>query len=822
MALSKSTTRGTHILPLHFEDKPMTEPTKEQTILNVENGLSKELPILPLKNMVLLPRSIVPLVVGRSRSIHAIEAALKTDREICVVAQKDQTLDNPGPHDIYLCGTRATILQVMPIAKGNLKILVEGINRIAVTPDEVIDSYLKGVCTDLVSTSDDSIGVQALWRQLKISYKQYAQISNQVPAHVLATVQNLEDISGAADTIIVHSSIGFKERQTLLELVDLEKRLALLTSILQREIEIIKTEERIRDRVHNQVEKNQREYYLSEQLKAINKELGRDEQLEDVMQLRAQALAAKLPVVVMQKVERELKRLEQMPSLSAEAAVSKNYIDWLVSIPWHAVSKDRVSIEHATKILDKDHYGLKKVKDRILEFISAKKFNPNLSKSPIICLVGPPGVGKTSLARSIATSLGREFTRISLGGVRDESEIRGHRRTYIGALPGKIIQAMGNVKTVNPVILLDEIDKMSSDLYGDPSSALLEVLDPEQNVSFVDNFIEVGYDLSRVMFITTANSIDGIPYPLFDRMEVIGLSGYTDTEKLNIAQKFLLPKLFKEYGIAKQQCKISTEVVNFVISEYTREAGVRQLERTLGKLVRKAIQEILKSNAVKKETGDAPHKKMVVSVSIEQCRTWLGLPPFKKRPLTDNTSTGRATGLAWTELGGDVLEIETAILPGKGELTLTGQLGDVMRESAQAALSFVKANSTHLKLKKNFFSTHDIHVHVPEGATPKDGPSAGITMCTALVSAVTNTPIRSDVAMTGEITLRGRVLAIGGLKEKLIAAHQHNISNVVVPEENREEIASIREEIPKSINVQFVQTIDQVFQHAFHKNPFVA
>lgn len=802
----------------------MTEPIKEQTILNAEIGLSRELPILPLKNMVLLPRSIVPLVVGRSRSIHAIEAALKSDREICVVAQKDQTLDNPGPRDIYLCGTRATILQVMPIAKGNLKILVEGISRISLQPEDVIDSYLKGLCIDLVSPSENSVGVLALWRQLKTSYKQYAQISNQVPAHVLATVQNLDDISGAADTIIVHSSINFKERQTLLELFDLEKRLSLLNTILQREIEIIKTEERIRDRVHNQVEKNQREYYLSEQLKAINKELGRDEQLEDITQLRAQAVAAKIPAPVMQKIERELRRLEQMPSLSAEAAVGKNYIDWLISIPWHAVSKDRISIEQATKILDKDHYGLKKVKDRILEFVSAKKFNPNLSRSPIICLVGPPGVGKTSLARSIATSLGREFTRISLGGVRDESEIRGHRRTYIGALPGKIIQAMGNVKTINPVILLDEIDKMSSDLYGDPSSALLEVLDPEQNKSFVDNFIEVGYDLSHTMFITTANSIDGIPYPLFDRMEIISLSGYTDIEKLHIAQKFLLPKLFTEYGITARQCKISADVINFVISEYTREAGVRQLERTLGKLVRKAIQEILKSNSDTKSTKktDTPTKKVVVTVTTEHCRTWLGLAPFKKRLLTDNKSTGRATGLAWTELGGDILEIETAILPGKGELTLTGQLGDVMRESAQAALSFVKANSSNLKLKKNFFSTHDIHVHVPEGATPKDGPSAGITMCTALVSAVTNTPIRSDVAMTGEITLRGRVLAIGGLKEKLIAAHQYNITNVVVPEENREEITSIREEIPKSVNIQFVQTIDQVFQHAFHKNPFVA
>lgn len=795
----------------------MVRKTREQQTEHIKCALARELPVLPLKNVVLLPHSIVPLVVGRVRSIQAVEAALSGDREVCVVSQKDQSIDNPASTDLYRIGTRAVILQVMPISKGNLKVLVEGISRVELEPIEYADSYLRAECHELVSlTSPDDLEVKALWRQVKTSYKAYVTMSEQVPATVLATIASIDDICDAADTMIVHSGIDFKERQMLLEIVDLAARLSKMYSIFEREREIIKTEVRIRDRVQGQVEKNQREYYLSEQLKAINKELGRDEQGEDVAQLRTQAKKAKLPADVMRKVERELRRLEQMPTFSAEATVSKNYVDWVLQLPWHQVSADSVSIDQAIEILDRDHYGLKKVKERVLEFIAAKKFNPDLSRSPIVCLVGPPGVGKTSLARSIAQSLGREFVRISLGGTRDESEIRGHRRTYIGALPGKIIQSMGNIKTVNPVILLDEIDKMSHDLYGDPSAALLEVLDPEQNKNFTDNFLEVGYDLSRVMFVTTANMIDGIPYPLFDRMEVISLSGYTDTEKQQIAEKFLLPKLFKEYGLTPGRCKIPRAVIELIIAEYTREAGVRQLERTLGKLTRKAIQELLKTDAVK-----ARGRKPGFTVTPDICRTWLGIPGFKKRPIIEGTRIGRATGLAWTELGGDVLEIETAVVPGKGELTLTGQLGDVMRESAQAALSYVRSQSTKLGLKKNFFASHDIHVHVPEGATPKDGPSAGITICTAMVSALTNTPVKADIAMTGEITLRGRVLAIGGLKEKLIAAHQYDVKTVLVPSENKEELATIREEVQNPVSVNFVQSIDEVFKHAFHKNPFV-
>lgn len=795
----------------------MVRKTREEHTEYISCALARELPVLPLKNVVLLPHSIVPLVVGRVRSIQAVEAALSGEREICVVAQKDQTVDNPGITDFYSIGTRAVILQVMPISKGNLKVLVEGISRVELEPIEIVDSHLRAECRELISlTSAEDVEVKALWRQVKTSYKAYVHTSEQVPATVLATIETIDDIGDAADTMIVHSGIDFAERQMLLESVDLVARLSRMYTIFEREREIIKTEARIRDRVQNQVEKNQREYYLSEQIKAINKELGRDDQVEDVAQLRAQAKKAKLPTAVMQKVERELRRLEQMPVFSAEGTVSRNYVDWILQLPWHQVSADSVSLEEATAILDRDHFGLKKVKERVLEFIAAKKFNPDLSRSPIICLVGPPGVGKTSLARSIANSLGREFVRISLGGTRDEADIRGHRRTYIGSLPGKIIQAMGTIKTVNPVILLDEIDKMSHDLNGDPSAALLEVLDPEQNKNFSDNFLEVGYDLSRVMFVTTANMIDGIPYPLFDRMEIINLSGYTDTEKLQIAEQFLIPKLFKEYGLTPARCKIPRAVIELIIAEYTREAGVRQLERTLGKLTRKAIQELLKAEPTKTRG-----RKPAFVVSLDFCRTWLGIPTFKKRPLVQGTRIGRATGLAWTELGGDVLEIETAVVPGKGELTLTGQLGDVMRESAQAALSYVRSQSTKLGLKKNFFSSHDIHVHVPEGATPKDGPSAGITICTAMVSALTNTPVKADIAMTGEITLRGRVLAIGGLKEKLIAAHQYDVKMVLVPSENKEELATIRDEVQNPVSVNFVQSIDEVFKHAFHKNPFV-
>lgn len=786
--------------------------SKKNLERDAHTSINRTLPLLPLKNIVLLPKSIIPIIVGRPRSIKAIDFAMNNNKEICVTAQKDSAQDAPGTEDLFMFGTRATVLQVMNMAKGTVKVLLEGVERTRIDSIQETDlGFWQAECSFVEDTGfTDDIEIHALWRTVKAQYKQYAQLSGQVPANILSTVQNNDNISATIDTIAVHSNLGIAEKQAILELVDIRERLLKLSMLLEHEIDILKTEERIRGFVQTQVEKNQREYYLNEQIKAINRELGRDDQTNDTSLLKEKAAKLGLPEAVAQKVERELNRLEQMPPLSAEAAVGKNYVEWILSLPWKAVSKDRLSITQAAALLEKHHYGLKKVKERILEFVAARKFSATLKRSPILCLVGPPGVGKTSLARSIAESLGREFARISLGGIRDESEIRGHRRTYIGALPGKIIQTMSNVKTVNPVILLDEIDKMSRDVYGDPSAVLLEVLDPEQNNAFVDNFMEVGYDLSQVMFITTANHPEGIPYPLYDRMEIINLSGYTDQEKLHIAQKFLLPKLLKEYSLTAKQCKISSAVVHLIISEYTREAGVRQLDRVLAKIIRKAIQLLLE----KKEENAS------VTVTVALCKEWLGIPLFKKRLLdTAPHTAGYATGLAWTELGGDVLEIEATLVPGKGELTLTGQLGDVMQESAQAALSYIRAHSTWLHLKKDFFAEHDIHLHVPEGATPKDGPSAGITICSALLSAILNTPIKRGIAMTGEITLRGRVLAIGGLKEKLIAAQQYGIHTAIVPAENKEEALKIQAELEKSIELHFVDSMDQVTALVFEKNP---
>lgn len=778
---------------------------------------SLNLPLLPLKNVVLFPKTIIPLVVGRTRSIRAIEHALTHQKELCVVAQKDPLLDDPTPADFFLRGTRATILQIMPMPKGNLKVLLEGAKRTEILQIAHLDDFWAARCFEppVDQTQKDSTEIYALFKHAKTVYQNYAQQLGQISSNILGGIASMEDISAATDTMAAHSGLGFKDRQMLLECDNLTKRLEKLIAFFERELDIIKAEERIRNRVQTQVEKNQREYYLQEQIKAINKELGRDDQASDVETLRNKAKAAHLPQSVMQKVERELNRLEQMPPLSAEGTITKNYIDWILMLPWKKACKDRVSLAQAKKILDSDHFGLEKVKERILEFIAAKKFNPQLSKSPIICLVGPPGVGKTSLARSVASALGREFARISLGGTKDESEIRGHRRTYIGALPGKIIQAFSTLKTINPVILLDEIDKMTHDYYGDPAAALLEVLDPEQNKNFTDNFLEVSYDLSNVMFIATANMPDGIPYALLDRMEIITLSGYTDSEKLSIAENFLLPKAFKEYGISNEECIISKVTLKTIIAEYTREAGVRQLERLIGKVIRKSIQQILGKKATPSSV-----KKTAVKVTPELCRTWLGIALFKRKLINENVRVGCATGLAWTELGGDILEIETTVVPGKGELTLTGQLGDVMRESAQAAVSYIRSKSTELGLKKNFFAGHDIHIHIPEGATPKDGPSAGITICTALISALSNKAPSAAIAMTGEITLRGIVLPVGGLKEKLIAARQYDIKKVLVPKENKEEVAKIQKELDYPVEIKFVQSMDEVLTNAFSKSPF--
>ncbi len=780
--------------------------------MNDHENSTPAISLLPLKNVVLLPRSIIPVIVGRASSINAVEYALKHDKSIFITAQKQPDVETPSYEDVFEYGTRATILQITRMPKGALKIIVEGLNRARIVNSEPARDFMLVTIEDLVSTYEpESTELSALWRHLQVLYATYCSLNSKAPADLLATAKTPEEMDYVADTLSVHINLSFSERQDLLEIVDLKERLLKMCAFLQKEIEILEMEERIRGRVQSQVEKSQKEYYLNEQMKAIQKELGRDDQTSEINSIRQKLKSLVLPEEAQEKVERELKRLESMPPLSSEAVISRHYIDWIISLPWTKMSKDSISLEAAEDILNKNHAGLKKIKERIIEFLAAKKFSPKLERTPILCLVGPPGVGKTSLGRSVAESLGREFVRISLGGIRDEAEIRGHRRTYIGSLPGKIIQAMRKAETINPVILLDEIDKMANDIHGDPAAALLEVLDPEQNKHFVDHFLEVEYDLSKVMFIATANHADGIPYPLYDRMEVLTLAGYTEPEKINIAEEFLIPKNLKEYGLKKTQFKLPIPILQKLVSSYTKEAGVRQLERVIAKLMRKAIQALLKDKSLKSVTVD--------DVLLKE---WLGNPRFKKTSMSPLTNRiGLATGLAWTEVGGDILEIEATALSGKGGLTLTGQLGDVMQESAHAALSYIRGRTHELGLKESFYASKDIHIHVPEGATPKDGPSAGITICVALVSVLTKNPTLPSVAMTGEITLRGRVLGVGGLKEKLLAAKQHGIKLVLLPLENKDDVEEFKEDIGQGLEIIYVDNMDEVLKYALSKNPFV-
>ncbi|MEX0940526.1 MAG: endopeptidase La [Candidatus Babeliales bacterium] len=779
---------------------------------NTQQGIL--LPLLPLRNVIILPKSIHPIIVGRTHSIKAVEQALKEDKIIFITTQKDAEIENPTQNDVFEYGTKSLILQIMRLPNGGLKILAEGICRAKMLKAEQESEYINAYCVDLPTENlENSVELQAFWRHLKSLYESYTRLNEKVPNDLMAAVKSIEDMDTIADTLAVHLNLSFYERQEILETLDLKNRLSKLIKFLTQEIEILETEQRIKGRVQNQVEKNHREYYLTEQMKAIQKELGREDHQVEIGDLRSKTKNLGLSEEAQEKVEKEFKRLEQMPPLSAEAVISRNYVDWVTSLPWKKQSKDRISLVQAEKILNQQHAGLSKAKERIIEFLAAKKYSKSLERSPIICLSGPPGVGKTSLAESIGKSLGREFVRISLGGIRDEAEIRGHRRTYIGALPGKIIQAMRKAKTQNPVILLDEIDKMTRDIHGDPAAALLEVLDPEQNKSFVDHFLEVEYDLSKVMFVTTANTIDGIPYPLFDRMEIITLPGYTDLEKIEIARKFLIPKNLKEHELTEEHFHMEDSLIELIISQYTREAGVRQLERVINKLMRKVIQILLKDKQIKN-----------IAINEERIKEWLGYAKFKKTSLDQSPERiGLATGLAWTEYGGEILEIESSILPGKGSVTLTGQLGEVMQESAHAALSYIRSRATALNIKSNFHANKDIHIHIPEGATPKDGPSAGITMCVALVSALTKNQTRSDVAMTGEITLRGRVLAIGGLKEKLLAAPQHGIKTVLVPKENEDDVLELAKEVKTSLNINiiFVENMDQVLENALAHNPFI-
>lgn len=767
-----------------------------------------KIPVLPLKNVVAWPRSIRPVAVGRDISIQAIEAAMRDNREIFVTAQRSTEVEDPLFDELYMFGTRATIVRVERFPNGVMKVLIEGIVRARVVKQLDEDGYFLVEAQDVPSEGKlKETQEKALWRSLYGYFKEYVELSEKLSAEVFDLFKGLNDLDYLTDTLASQLSFDLEEQQEILEITDVKERCLRLSQMLKSEIEILKTEKNIRKRVQTQIEKHQRDYYLNEQMRAIQRELGRDDQQKEIDQLREKAKEARMTDEANEKVETECKRLEQMQFSSPEAAVSRNYVDTLIALPWFKAAKDRVSLAQAQKILDQSHSGMTKAKERILEFIAAKKFaGENLKKAPIICLAGPPGVGKTSLAKSIADSLGRTFVRISLGGMRDEAEIRGHRRTYIGAMPGKIIQAMRKAKVVNPVILLDEVDKMSMDFRGDPASALLEVLDPEQNKNFSDYFLEVGYDVSQVMFILTANVIDAIPGPLLDRMDLVTLSGYTEAEKFDIAQKFLIPKLFKEYAVSGRQLEITSDAVKRLVSDYTKEAGVRQLDRVLAQVVRKSLGSFLKENAPKK-----------IKIAPKDLEELLGVARYRKEAMASRNGIGVATGLAWTEVGGDVLEIEVTVLKGKGNLTITGQLGEVMQESVQAALSYIRSRTKELGIKAGFYSESDIHIHVPEGAIPKDGPSAGITMVVAIASALANITVKNTVAMTGEVTLRGRVLPVGGLKEKLLAATRFGFSTVVVPKENEVDIKEFEKELDSSLSIVYADHMDTVLATAFEK-----
>lgn len=769
------------------------------------------LPVLPLKNLITLPKSIIPVVVGRDISIKAVDYALNANKELFVTAQRATEIENPTMDDLFHIGTRSSILQVERMQNGTMRLLVEGIARSEVVQVVRTDDFFGVLATDLIPQQLPGTSKNvALWRSLVALFKEYVGLNPKLSTDVLSLFRGIEDLDYLADTVAVQMQLDFDERREILELVDVKKRANKLILLLKAEIEILKAEKSIRKRVQSQVEKHQKDYYLNEQLRAIQRELGREDYQQEISDLRAKAKKAKLPKEAAEKVETELKRLEQMQPTSPEATVSRNYVEWIIALPWHKKTEDKVTMEQAEELLNNSHAGMKKPKERIVEFLAARKFaGAALSKSPIVCLVGPPGVGKTSLALSIAKSLGREMIRISLGGMRDEAEIRGHRRTYIGAMPGKIVQSMRKAGVINPVIVLDEIDKMAQDFRGDPASALLEVLDPEQNKDFSDYFLELGYDLSKVMFIATANVVDNIPYPLLDRMDMITLSGYTENEKVEIARSFLLPKLLKEHALKKEQIILSDVLLRKIIDEYTKEAGVRSLERILAKLMRKSIQQLLAKKTLKK-----------VEITDELVEKWFGVPPFKRDDRKNEEATGLVTGLAWTEVGGDTLDIEVAILKGKGALTLTGQLGEVMQESAQAAMSYIRSREKVLGLKDGFYSDVDAHMHIPEGGIPKDGPSAGITIVTALVSALTKIPVRADIAMTGEVTLRGRVLAIGGLKEKLLAAIRLGIKTVIVPKPNARDVKEFEAELEDKLKIIFVENMDEVLAAALTKSPF--
>ncbi|MBK23290.1 MAG: endopeptidase La [Halobacteriovorax sp.] len=767
---------------------------------------SKRYPLLPLRDVIIFPHMVVPLFVGREKSIAALEEAAKNNNELFLVTQKDASVLNPDREDVYDVGTVVNIIQMLRLPDNTVKVLIEGKYRADINEfHSSNDGYWADV-TKCNTSVNDQVNLEATMRSIKSIFEQYVKLNKRIPPELLMSISSITDPSRLADIIVAHLTMKIPEKQEILEAVEVEKRLHLLLEKMQGEIEIINVERRIRSRVKTQMEKSQKEYYLNEQMNAIQKELGqKDDGKTDIQEMEEKLEAKNMPEEAKLKTAKEIKKLKSMSPMSAEAAVVRNYIDWMLNLPWGEYTEDNNSVKHAREVLDNGHYGMKDVKDRIVEYLAVRSLLTEEGKGTILCLAGPPGVGKTSIAKSLADSLGREFQRISLGGVRDESEIRGHRRTYVGAMPGKIVNALKKAGTSNPLILLDEIDKMSSDMRGDPASAMLEVLDPEQNKNFGDHYIEVEYDLSKVMFVMTANDLGRIPGPLRDRMEIINVSGYTPSEKMQIGKKYLLKKAIKNNGLEQYKVTMNDAAMTDVVRGYTREAGVREFERLINTVCRKIATEVV-------EKEHEPGKKF--NVTPKQLAKYLGPKKRDGKEIEDAPQVGLVNGLAWTSVGGEILNIEVITVPGTGKIQTTGKLGDVMQESARAALTYVRSISPQLGIDAEWYSKNDIHVHVPEGATPKDGPSAGITMTTALVSAITGIPVFQTVAMTGEVTLRGRVLPIGGLKEKMLAAKQAGVDTIVIPQGNAKDLTEIPEEIQAGLTIHPVAHVDDVLKLA--------
>ena len=760
-------------------------------------------PLLPLRDVVVFPNVVVPLFVGRDKSIKALEFAMSHNKEVFLAAQKDAKVDDPAPKDIYTFGTLSTVLQLLKLPDGTVKALIEGKERGKIENFLDKQDFFMVEIQSISSNYEVNVETKALMRTINSNFEEYGKLNNKITQEILSTVTSIDDPARLADTITGHLALRVSDKQELLEIEDLNRRLERLYEKLQNEIDILRLEQRLRSRVKKQMEKTQKDYYLNEQMRAIQKEMGsKDDFKAELDELERLIKRKRLSKEANARVKQEFKKLKMMSPMSAEATVVRNYIDWIISLPWYNKTKDKLDIEEAEKILDEDHYGLEKPKERILEYLAVQRLTKKI-RGPILCLVGPPGVGKTSLAKSVARATGRNFVRLSLGGVRDEAEIRGHRRTYIGALPGKIIQFLKKAKTNNPVFCLDEVDKMSTDFRGDPSAALLEVLDPEQNFAFNDHYLDLDYDLSDVFFITTANSLPSIPLPLQDRMEIIRLPGYTELEKLGIAKQFLTKKQIEQNGLKPENISLTDQAILTIIRNYTREAGVRNLEREISSICRKVAREVVKQG-----------KGSKIAVKSQSIHKYLGVHKYRYGRTEEKNTVGVATGLAWTDVGGELLQTEASIMPGKGTLALTGKLGEVMQESAQAALSYVRSRARQLSLPDNFYEKIDIHIHVPEGAIPKDGPSAGITLATSIVSALTGLPINRNIAMTGEITLRGRILPIGGLKEKILAAHRGHVTKVLIPFENKKDIEEIPRKILRKVELVLVEHMDDVLREA--------